>query len=156
MSETTADSCTVGLCSTLAAKENLPWFTRGVPFAAMSRVRDGRRRTPAGTSRGGRTVLASPESGRASNLKGEPEGVEQVSETLLRDDEDDLLMVLMALTLERDILLASSYEPEYFLDVADGLRRSRSRPRLGDGDGEAKRRAGERHFARMCPFRPQP
>ena len=136
----------------MAAKENFPRFSRSVPFAATSRVRDGRKRTPSGTSRGERTVLAAPESGKASNLKGEPE-VEQESEILLKEDD---LTVLMLLTLVRDVLRASSYDPEYFLEVADGLRRSRSRPRPGEGEADRRDGAGERHLALMCPFLPQP
>ena len=105
MSETTAESSTSGPFSTLAEKVNFPRFSSAVPFAATRRVCDGVRLVPAGTSRGGTTVLAAPESGKAkiSNLVGSA-GREHVRAILLNDPVL-LLTVLMALTRVRETLL---------------------------------------------------
>ena len=86
MSETTAESVTSGPFSTLAKKANLPRFSRAEPLAATRRVREGWRTVPRGTSRGGITVRAAPESGNAIISKTLPR-IEQARRILSREPD---------------------------------------------------------------------
>ena len=81
-------------------------------MVAISLVLDGARVTPDGTSRGGITVRAAPESGRATKPNLVPDfGTEQAREILLRVVDDVTYAIVLILTVEG--LLALRLLPTY-------------------------------------------